>query len=52
MRPEALEQMHQRFSGVTPLEAEDVSNAIMFAIGQPLNVSVNEVLIRPSRQQG
>jgi NADP-dependent 3-hydroxy acid dehydrogenase YdfG len=52
MRPEVLEQMHQRFSGVTPLEAEDVSNAIMFAIGQPPNVSVNEVLIRPSRQQG
>jgi NADP-dependent 3-hydroxy acid dehydrogenase YdfG len=52
MRPEVLEQMHQRFSGVTPLEAEDASNAIMFAIGQPPNVSVNEVLIRPSRQQG
>jgi NADP-dependent 3-hydroxy acid dehydrogenase YdfG len=52
MRPEVLEQMHQRFSGVTPLEAEDVSNAVMFAIGQPPNVSVNEILIRPSRQQG
>ena len=52
MRPEVLEQLHQRFSGVTPLAAEDVSNAIMFAIGQPPNVSVNEVLIRPSRQQG
>ena len=52
MRPEVLEQMHQRFSGVTPLAAEDVSNAIMFAIGQPPNASVNEVLIRPSRQQG
>jgi clavulanate-9-aldehyde reducatase len=49
-RPEILEQMAKRFEGITPLAAEDIANAIVFAIGQPANVSVNEVLVRPSGQ--
>jgi NADP-dependent 3-hydroxy acid dehydrogenase YdfG len=49
-RPEVLEQMAKRFAGVTPLSSEDIANAILYAIGQPENVSVNEVLIRPSKQ--
>jgi clavulanate-9-aldehyde reducatase len=49
-RPEVLEQMAKRFAGVTPLSAEDVAGAILYAIGQPANVSVNEVLVRPSGQ--
>jgi len=51
-RPEILEQMAKRFQGVTPLAAEDIANAVLYAIGQPANVSVNEVLIRPSGQAG
>jgi clavulanate-9-aldehyde reducatase len=51
-RPEVLEQMAKRFQGVTPLAAEDIANAVLYAIGQPPNVSVNEVLIRPSGQAG
>jgi clavulanate-9-aldehyde reducatase len=51
-RPEILEQMAKRFAGITPLSAEDIAGAILFAIGQPPNVSVNEVLIRPSGQAG
>jgi NADP-dependent 3-hydroxy acid dehydrogenase YdfG len=49
-RPEVLEQMAKRFVGVTPLSSEDIANAILYAIGQPPNVSVNEVLVRPSGQ--
>jgi NADP-dependent 3-hydroxy acid dehydrogenase YdfG len=49
-RPEVLEQMATRFAGVTPLEAEDIASAILYAIGQPANVSINEVLVRPSGQ--
>ncbi len=49
-RPEVLEQMAKRFAGVTPLAAEDIAGAILYAIGQPRNVSVNEVLVRPSGQ--
>ena len=51
-RPEVLEQMAKRFQGVTPLAAEDIANAVLYAIGQPPNVSINEVLIRPSGQAG
>jgi clavulanate-9-aldehyde reductase len=51
-RPEILEQMAKRFQGVTPLAAEDIANAVLYAIGQPPNVSVNEVLVRPSGQSG
>jgi NADP-dependent 3-hydroxy acid dehydrogenase YdfG len=49
-RPEILEQMAKRFAGVTPLQAQDIANAILYAVGQPENVAVNEILIRPSRQ--
>jgi clavulanate-9-aldehyde reducatase len=51
-RPEVLEQMAKRFAGVSPLSAEDIARAILYAIGQPPNVSVNEVLIRPTGQVG
>jgi clavulanate-9-aldehyde reducatase len=51
-RPEVLEQMAKRFAGVTPLSAEDIATAILYAIAQPPNVSVNELLIRPSGQMG
>jgi clavulanate-9-aldehyde reducatase len=49
-REEVLEQMAKRFAGVTPLAAEDIAGAVLYAIGQPPNVSVNEVLVRPSGQ--
>jgi NADP-dependent 3-hydroxy acid dehydrogenase YdfG len=51
-RPEVLEQMAKRFAGVTPLRAEDIAGAVLYAIGQPANMSVNEVLVRPSGQVG
>jgi NADP-dependent 3-hydroxy acid dehydrogenase YdfG len=40
-----------RFAGVTPLTAEDIANAIVYALGQPEHVSINEILVRPSRQE-
>jgi len=49
-RAEVLEQMAKRFAGVTPLEADDIAGAVLYAIGQPPNVSINEVLVRPSGQ--
>jgi clavulanate-9-aldehyde reductase len=51
-RPEVREQIAKRFGGITILEAEDIAGAILYAIGQPRHVSVNEVLIRPSGQVG
>jgi NADP-dependent 3-hydroxy acid dehydrogenase YdfG len=49
-RPEIREQIAKIFADVTPLRAEDIADAVLYAIGSPANVSVNEVLVRPSGQ--
>ena len=49
-RPEIQQQLEGRFAGVPPLAAQDIANAILYVLGQPPNVSVNEVLVRPSGQ--
>ena len=33
------------------LQAEDIANAILYAIEQPHHVSINEVLVRPTKQR-
>jgi NADP-dependent 3-hydroxy acid dehydrogenase YdfG len=35
-----------------PLEAEDIARGVLYAIAQPPHVNVNEILIRPTAQQG
>ncbi|MFD1417984.1 SDR family oxidoreductase [Companilactobacillus keshanensis] len=37
-------------SGMT-LSADDIANAVLYAINQPEHVAISEILIRPSRQQ-
>lgn len=49
-RPEIQEMMAKRFEGVVPLEADDIARAIVYALSQPPNVSINEVLVRPTSQ--
>jgi NADP-dependent 3-hydroxy acid dehydrogenase YdfG len=34
------------------LQAGDIADAIRYAVSQPRHVSINEVLVRPTRQQG
>ena len=34
------------------LEADDIARIVMFAVGQPPHVDVNEILIRPTAQSG
>ena len=34
------------------LTADDVARAIMFAVSQPPHVDVNEILVRPTAQEG
>jgi NADP-dependent 3-hydroxy acid dehydrogenase YdfG len=40
-----------RFANIEILAAEDIANAIAYAATQPERASVNEVLIRPTRQE-
>jgi NADP-dependent 3-hydroxy acid dehydrogenase YdfG len=51
-RPEIREQIGQRFAGVDRLDATDISDAIAYIVTRPRNVAINEVLIRPTEQQG
>ena len=34
------------------LEPDDVARAVMFAVSQPPHVDVNEILVRPTAQEG
>jgi NADP-dependent 3-hydroxy acid dehydrogenase YdfG len=45
---ETLEAMREHLRD--PLRAQDIANGILYAVSQPPNVSINEVLIRPTRQ--
>jgi NADP-dependent 3-hydroxy acid dehydrogenase YdfG len=49
-RPEVREQIARRFGDIERLSADDIARSIIYAIGQPAHVSVNEILIRPSGQ--
>jgi NADP-dependent 3-hydroxy acid dehydrogenase YdfG len=51
-RPEIREQIAKRFGDIERLTAEDIAAAVLYAIGQPKHVSINEVLVRPSGQLG
>jgi NADP-dependent 3-hydroxy acid dehydrogenase YdfG len=46
---EAIEKMRETVSEV--LSADDVARAIVYAVGQPAHVGINEILIRPTGQQ-
>ena len=51
-RPEVLENIRGPFSGIERLLAEDISDAIGYVVTRPRRVAVNEVLIRPTEQEG
>jgi NADP-dependent 3-hydroxy acid dehydrogenase YdfG len=39
-------------AGDGALQADDIARAVMFAVSQPRRVDVNEILIRPTAQEG
>jgi clavulanate-9-aldehyde reducatase len=49
-RPEIQDAIRNILKDDEPLRAEDIANGILYAIGSPENVAVNEVLIRPRGQ--
>jgi len=46
---EATQKMREKIGKV--LEADDIARAIVFTVGQPEHVAINEVLVRPTGQQ-
>jgi NADP-dependent 3-hydroxy acid dehydrogenase YdfG len=51
-RPEIREQITQRFGGIERMQATDIAETIVFVVTRPWHVAINEVLIRPTEQQG
>ena len=51
-RPEVQEVVKDRFAGVERLKSEDIADAIAYVVTRPRHVAVNELLVRPTEQQG
>lgn len=52
LRPEIQELQRRRFAGVEQLEAEDIADAIVYIVTRPRREAINEMLIRPTEQEG
>jgi NADP-dependent 3-hydroxy acid dehydrogenase YdfG len=52
IRDDVREQVIKRFADMQMLESADVADTITYAVTRPWHVSLNEVLIRPTEQQG
>jgi NADP-dependent 3-hydroxy acid dehydrogenase YdfG len=52
IREGVREQVRKRFVDIEMLRSEDVADAIAFAVTRPWHVSLNEILIRPTQQEG
>jgi len=48
--PDAKRETQDWVKSIHPLQAEDIANAIVYAVTQPQHVDINEMLIRPSQQ--
>ena len=48
--PDARRETEEWIRSITPLQGEDIANAIVYAVTQPQYVDINEMLIRPSQQ--
>ena len=46
---EGLQQLREQIGDV--LAAEDIAEAVLYAVTQPAHVAINEVLVRPTRQE-
>jgi NADP-dependent 3-hydroxy acid dehydrogenase YdfG len=51
-RPEILDTVRQRFAGVERLQAVDIADAIGYIVTRPRHTAINELLVRPTEQQG
>ena len=52
LSPAAMASFRDRFDGVELLEPEDIADTIAFIVTRPRRMAVNEVLVRPTEQEG
>jgi len=52
LRPEVKETVAKRFADMQRLEAQDIAESIAFLVTRPRHVAINELLIRPTEQEG
>jgi len=52
IRDGVRERVRERFADIHMLDASDIADAIAYAVTRPWHVSLNEILIRPTEQQG
>jgi clavulanate-9-aldehyde reductase len=48
--PDAKAAVEQRAQRTRQLQASDIANAVVYAVGQPDYVAINEILVRPTDQ--
>jgi NADP-dependent 3-hydroxy acid dehydrogenase YdfG len=51
-RAEIQEGMAKRFGAIERLQSEDIADAIAYIVTRPRHVAINEILIRPTEQEG
>jgi NADP-dependent 3-hydroxy acid dehydrogenase YdfG len=51
-RPEVLAGIKGRFGDIERLEAADIADTISYIVTRPRHMAVNEILVRPTEQQG
>jgi NADP-dependent 3-hydroxy acid dehydrogenase YdfG len=51
-RPEIQDSIKERFGEIERLEDHDIADAIAYIVTRPRRVAVNEILVRPTEQQG
>lgn len=52
LRPEIREQQEERFRSMEPLQAIDIAEAVVYMVTRDRRQAVNEMLIRPTEQDG
>lgn len=51
-RPEVLAEIRGRFGEIERLEASDIADTVSYIVTRPRHVAINEILVRPTEQQG
>jgi NADP-dependent 3-hydroxy acid dehydrogenase YdfG len=52
LRDEVRSQLAQRFAGIERLRADDIADTVVYIVTRPRHVAVNEMLVRPTEQEG